>query len=253
MAQRDVPEVNAGSMADIAFLLLIFFLVTTTMDKDTAYIRNIPQPIDVKEPTKVMKRNILAIKSNSNNQLMVRGEIFDNPDKISEFIIDFYEYNRKNPGVVDNNFPQYLLVTNEAVKELTTAVEDRLDQLEAQQNSGVDVTDLINYEKSKTAELTLLSSALKLYKKPIPQIHIQSNIRIEVQQSTAYSIFAKIHSEIEEAISSLRDKECRQLFNISYATLKRKYNLEKDKIDEERLSLLDILYPAKIIEVTPKK
>ena len=63
MAQRDVPEVNAGSMADIAFLLLIFFLVTTTMDKDTAYIRNIPQPIDVKEPTKVMKRNILAIKS----------------------------------------------------------------------------------------------------------------------------------------------------------------------------------------------
>jgi biopolymer transport protein ExbD len=86
MAQRDVPEVNAGSMADIAFLLLIFFLVTTTMDKDTAYIRNIPQPIDVKEPTKVMKRNILAIKSNSNNQLMVRGEIFDNPDKILKIV-----------------------------------------------------------------------------------------------------------------------------------------------------------------------
>ena len=253
MAQRDVPEVNAGSMADIAFLLLIFFLVTTTMDKDTAYIRNIPQPIDVKEPTKVMKRNILAIKSNSNNQIMVRGEIFENPDNISDFIIDFYEYNRKNTGVVDNNYPQYNLVTKEEVKEVQKAIEDKLEIYYAQQDNGTNVSDLINYEKSKIADINSLSSALKLYKKPIPQIHIQSNIRIEVQQSTAYSIFAKIHSEIEEAISSLRDKECRQLFNISYATLKRKYNLDKEKIDEERLSLLEILYPAKIIEVTPKK
>ena len=43
MARRDIPEINAGSMADIAFLLLIFFLVTTTMDKDQAYVRNIPK------------------------------------------------------------------------------------------------------------------------------------------------------------------------------------------------------------------
>jgi biopolymer transport protein ExbD len=91
MAKRELEEINAGSMADIAFLLLIFFLVTTTMDKDQAYIRSIPKKIEVvNKPVEVEKRNILAIKANTQNQLMVRGEVFSDPDKISEFILKFY-------------------------------------------------------------------------------------------------------------------------------------------------------------------
>ena len=56
MAKRDIPEINAGSMADIAFLLLIFFLVTTTMDRDQAYKRRIPKKIDVPQPPVVRVR-----------------------------------------------------------------------------------------------------------------------------------------------------------------------------------------------------
>jgi len=81
MAKRDTPEVNAGSMADIAFLLLIFFLVTTTMDKDQAYIRNIPKNIDVETPpVDVEKRDICAIQANSKNQLMIRGMRVTDPE-----------------------------------------------------------------------------------------------------------------------------------------------------------------------------
>lgn len=65
MAKREIPEINAGSMADIAFLLLIFFLVTTTMDRDKAYKRSIPKKIEVEQKDKpeVEERDIMAIRA----------------------------------------------------------------------------------------------------------------------------------------------------------------------------------------------
>ena len=99
MGKRDIPEINAGSMADIAFLLLLFFLVTTTMEKDKAYIRNIPKKIDVPpDDVEIQKRNILAIKANSQNQLMVRNVVFSDPDKISDFILKFYQTSEVESG-----------------------------------------------------------------------------------------------------------------------------------------------------------
>ena len=89
MAKREIPEINAGSMADIAFLLLIFFLVTTTMDKDTAYLRQIPKIIEnPPEVPPIEGRNICAIQANELNQLMVRGERVEDPDEISEKIVE---------------------------------------------------------------------------------------------------------------------------------------------------------------------
>jgi len=89
MRSKSAPEINAGSMADIAFLLLVFFLVTTTMDSDLGLLRKLPQIQD--DPTKVIvhKRNILPILVNSQDRIMLKGqqvEITELKDIAKEFI-----------------------------------------------------------------------------------------------------------------------------------------------------------------------
>lgn len=93
MARRAAPEINAGSMADIAFLLLIFFLVTTTMDVDTGLSRRLPPPAEETNPddVKVKERNIFVVLVNSSNQLQVEGKLMDVADlkdACKEFILN---------------------------------------------------------------------------------------------------------------------------------------------------------------------
>lgn len=76
MARRGgPPEVNAGSMADIAFLLLIFFLVTTTIETDAGLDRMLP-PLEPPETDVVIKqKNIFTVNINKNGQLLVEEEL----------------------------------------------------------------------------------------------------------------------------------------------------------------------------------
>ncbi len=83
-------EINAGSMADIAFLLLIFFLVTTTIVEDKGILVRLP-PWSEEEPdiTKLKERNVFSVLVNAQNQLLVRGEsarLDDLRDRAKEFI-----------------------------------------------------------------------------------------------------------------------------------------------------------------------
>ena len=72
MAKRSAPEVNAGSMADIAFLLLIFFLVTTDIATDSGLNRKLPPMQDIEvEPPVIKKRNIFVLNVNRNNELLM--------------------------------------------------------------------------------------------------------------------------------------------------------------------------------------
>lgn len=74
MAKRSAPEVNAGSMADIAFLLLIFFLVTTTIEVDSGISSKLPPDVPPPE-VKIKQKNIFTVELNKDNQMLVEEEI----------------------------------------------------------------------------------------------------------------------------------------------------------------------------------
>lgn len=100
MPRRETPEVNGSSLADIAFLLLIFFLVTTTMNVDTGIARKLPpmpeDPIE-EEDIKIKERNIFIVLINKNDQLLVQGEpmqIGNLKEKTKEFVLN--KQNRKD-------------------------------------------------------------------------------------------------------------------------------------------------------------
>src|SRR6056300_1562906 len=80
MAKRAAPEVNAGSMADIAFLLLIFFLVTTTIETDSGLNRKLPPMEDQVDPPIIREKNIFTVVVNKNDQLLVEEELTDIKD-----------------------------------------------------------------------------------------------------------------------------------------------------------------------------
>ena len=73
MAKRSAPEVNAGSMADIAFLLLIFFLVTTTIETDSGLNRKLPPMEDQVDPPIIRQKNIFCFGVKMTNFLLKRN------------------------------------------------------------------------------------------------------------------------------------------------------------------------------------
>ena len=90
---KSSPEVNAGSMADIAFLLLIFFLVTAAIPKNKGIYRKLPEKcVDGTCNTELKNRNVLKLTINSKNEIMVNDEI-----------ISLKDLKSKTKAFIDNN------------------------------------------------------------------------------------------------------------------------------------------------------
>ncbi len=88
---RMSSEINSGSMADIAFLLLIFFLVTTTIASDKGITLLLPpKPEDVEEiDIKIPEKNLFKVLVNSKDKLLVEGEPLEDVTQIRELVKEF--------------------------------------------------------------------------------------------------------------------------------------------------------------------
>ncbi|SHE54329.1 Biopolymer transport protein ExbD [Psychroflexus salarius] len=103
MAKRSAPEVNAGSMADIAFLLLIFFLVTTTIETDSGISRKLPPIEENKEdPPPLKEKNIFIVLVNANEEIFVDHHIVkENPMKLEDLRAKAVEFLDNGGGTGD--------------------------------------------------------------------------------------------------------------------------------------------------------
>lgn len=154
------PEVNAGSMADIAFLLLIFFLVTTTIGVDQGINRLLPRYEDNPPVPPINERNILTVLVNKDNQLLVEERLVDIKD-LRQTAIDFIENNgngscahclgKKDPNSSDspkdavislNNDGQTSYGTYIAVQNELVAAYNYLRDRECQRRYGMTYTEM---------------------------------------------------------------------------------------------------------------
>lgn len=194
MARRDVPEVNAGSMADIAFLLLIFFLVTTTIEKDSGIARTLPPIDELDEEVNIRKRNLFIVNVNKDDQLLVNEEpmaLKDLRKAAIEFIdnggapqgtADYCDYCQglRDPKSSDNpdkaiislqndrltSYKMYIAVQNELV-----AAYNELRNRESQRLYGWNFTEVKNAiaEGNFRGDLEATEEKLREIQKLIPQ------------------------------------------------------------------------------------
>jgi len=171
---RKVPEIPAASLADIAFMLLIFFLVTTTMDVDSGLERRLP-PMPPEEQEQddtppIKERNVFVVLVNANDQLLVEGE-WGQVEELREKAKEFMANPNDDPNLPEKNYKEvpyfgnvgitkgvislqndrgtsygtYIIVQNELVGAINDLREDlaqqkfgkSFDKLEADQQDAI--------------------------------------------------------------------------------------------------------------------
>ena len=152
--KREVPELNSSSTADIGFLLLVFFLMTTSMAVNKGLARRLPPPVPAEQKTedlKVKERNVFVVLINSEDQLLVRGEyteLADLREKAKEFI--------KNAGD-DPNMPEKEPVE---VEYFGTVLVTKNHVISLQNDRGTSYSAYINVQNELVAAYNELRNEL---------------------------------------------------------------------------------------------
>ncbi len=224
MAKRPAGEINASSMADIAFLLLILFLVTTTMDVNKGIYRMLPPklPPDAEAP-KIKERNILVVKINANDQLLVNNEIMFLED-LKMTAKDF----------LANPYDRETLPEKEAFSTKLTKERATYTKLKNSEEAGEDQRKTQKEKVEKYEKINNLLGREFMVSKGV--------ISLQNDRGTSYDMYIKVQDELARAITEIRNDVSKQLFGIAYDNLD----------DNDRIAAVETLVPASISEAEPK-
>ena len=176
---RAMPEINASSMADIAFLLLIFFLVTTTIGADNGVQMLLPPKKTIRTPpSDVHDRNLFKVIINSKNELLVE-DMPMNINALKEEAKKFLANNGTDPTLSDNPQIAVVSVKTDRGTEYNTYLMV-LDELMAAYNElraeklGITVDRYLQLDEKNPKEKGMLNYAQKVYPRRLSEAEVTS-------------------------------------------------------------------------------
>ncbi len=232
MAKREIEEINASSMADIAFLLLVFFLVTSTFLKDKVLDERLPQKTE-QEGVKIKPYNVLEILANKNDLIMVENEFFitegNEVEEISEYVQKFYIHPASESEVL---WPKVYLITEQQSKDSVAALEARLAS--DPENERLKL-DLNTWSKRLATSQVLGGSYNEISEKAV--------IAISLDNTTKYETYIKVLDGILSGLTKMRNDLCQEKFQRDYTSLSK-------EIDEEKaiMEAIEMVYPKRIFK-----
>ena len=235
MARRELEEINAGSMADIAFLLLIFFIVTTTMDLEAGIPKILPMKIEV-DPNidlpDVRMRDVFSININSADQLLVENKNVQ-LDEMETMLYEYYTANMYQ-AEADPSHVEYILKERGAVQQQLAFAKQALAENE---ENIVLQSDVLKLEKTLKV-IDVMPDGRFL------QITEAMAIQLKQQSGTSYGMYISVINTIGKVVRKIKNERSKEIFN-GYA-----YDDLDPEIpaDLEKIEVLDIMVPDRTIE-----
>jgi|TARA_B110000261_G_scaffold113283_1_gene126540 biopolymer transport protein ExbD len=240
MSRRKQQGVDASSIADIAFILLAFIIIATTLEKESGLPAVLPQKRDnpTEKPPEINEKNILEILINKDDQLLIEGEW----DKELEDIVDVVKEFMTNPTDADF-LPRMDVVTlDECIKNIAI--------LKA------------NKETAKGAALGIVNDQLKKWETKIEAVKLlgtyrtvnkAATIAIQYDKATTYGKYIGVRDKIMTGLNQLRDQKAMDAFGVTYSSLESIRAEVKTEEDKAKINAIRQVYPQKIIKLPPKE
>lgn len=250
MARRELQEINAGSMADIAFLLLVFFLMVTTIQTEKGIFRQLPPPIppDFEIP-EVRERDVFVVLVNSKNQLLVEGRPMDLgrlKDAAKEFLVanGVFTDAQENP-----DFPVRTWVSEASILAQVKSLEE-LRATTEDEESLKSIDESIQKSNRKL-------NAIEVFGKPYKELPGSAMISMQNDNATDYDTYIQVQNELQSATNELRDELSLEFFGVSYIALEDE--AEKKRNDAKahaplkaKMYTVQAVFPQRISEAEPK-
>lgn len=222
--------IDASSVADIAFLLLAFIILSTTLEPEKGIPVNLPEKkTDEPIPKPVNEENVLEIFVNKDNDIMIEGERDKTLSDIKTSVIHFFTNPNNNGGM-----PKLDLVNETTCKE-------KIGILKGLINTG-------NLYKEFELELWKERySAFKLIGE-YNTINKDAIIGLEYDASASYGNYFNVRDELMAGINQLRNQLSLKSFGVSYHELISKRDAVKTAEDIARIKAIRTVYPQRIIK-----